>query len=50
MKIALPPDWLFLNRLQWGLNSVLAHLQATGPWKSLWRRAVESPTAPAFPN
>jgi predicted unusual protein kinase regulating ubiquinone biosynthesis (AarF/ABC1/UbiB family) len=45
----MPPEWLFLNRLQWGLNSVLAHLQATGPWGDVWRAAVESPTvAPAF--
>jgi hypothetical protein len=46
---AMPREWLFLNRLQWGLNSVLAHLQATGPWGEIWRAAVESPTlAPAF--
>jgi hypothetical protein len=37
---------LFVNRLQWGLNSVLAHLDATGPWPELFRRAVESPTEP----
>jgi len=42
----MPPDWLFVNRLQWGLNSVLAHLDATGPWPELFRRAVESPTEP----
>jgi predicted unusual protein kinase regulating ubiquinone biosynthesis (AarF/ABC1/UbiB family) len=46
---AMPREWLFLNRLQWGLNSVLAHLNATGPWGEIWRAAVESPTvAPAF--
>jgi len=45
----MPPEWLFLNRLQWGLNSVLAHLGATAPWGEIWRAAVESPTiAPAF--
>jgi predicted unusual protein kinase regulating ubiquinone biosynthesis (AarF/ABC1/UbiB family) len=32
-KLAMPPEWLFLNRLQWGLNAVLAQLQATGPWR-----------------
>ena len=32
-KIAMPPEWLFLNRLQWGLNAVLAQLGATGPWR-----------------
>lgn len=46
---AMPPEWLFLNRLQWGLNSVLAHLHATAPWGEIWRAAVETPSvAPAF--
>jgi hypothetical protein len=31
-RIAMPPAWLFLNRLQWGLNAVLAQLGAAGPW------------------
>ncbi len=44
---AMPREWLFLNRLQWGLNSVLAHLQATAPWGEIWRSAVESPSIPA---
>ena len=38
---AIPPDWLFVNRLQWGLNSVLAHLNATADWGALFRRALE---------
>ena len=45
---AIPPDWLFINRLQWGLNSVLAFLGATAPWGELLRKAVESPTEPAW--
>lgn len=50
-RSGMPPAWLFLNRLQWGLNAVLAHLQASGPWPDLWRAAVESPTEPAeFPT
>ena len=40
-RIAMPPEWLLLNRLQWGLNAVLAKLNATGPWPSWFRRAVE---------
>lgn len=45
----MPPEWLFLNRLQWGLNSVLAYLGATAPWGEIWRAGVESPTVePAF--
>jgi predicted unusual protein kinase regulating ubiquinone biosynthesis (AarF/ABC1/UbiB family) len=42
----MPPEWLFLNRLQWGLNSVLAHLHATAPWGEIWRAGIESPTIP----
>lgn len=45
MKIAMPPEWLLLNRLQWGLNAVLAKLSATGPWPTHFRRAVEGPFA-----
>ncbi len=45
-RTACPPAWLYLNRLQWGLNSVLAQLRATGPWPDLWRAAVESKTEP----
>jgi len=45
-RTGLPPDWLFVNRLQWGMNSVLAHLGATRAWGELFRRAVESPTEP----
>lgn len=32
MKSTVPREWLFLNRLQWGLNSVLAELGATARW------------------
>ncbi len=46
-RSTMPPEWLFLNRLQWGLNAVLAELRATAPWPELWRRAVESKTEPA---
>ncbi len=43
-KTAMPAEWVYLNRLQWGLNSVLAHLGATGPWGEIFRAAVESKT------
>ncbi len=47
-RIAMPPEWLLLNRLQWGLNAVLAKLNATAPWPIHFRAAVEgSFTAPA---
>jgi predicted unusual protein kinase regulating ubiquinone biosynthesis (AarF/ABC1/UbiB family) len=43
-KTAMPAEWLFLNRLQWGLNSILALLGATGPWGELWRGALALPS------
>jgi predicted unusual protein kinase regulating ubiquinone biosynthesis (AarF/ABC1/UbiB family) len=46
-KITMPPEWLFLNRLQWGLQSVLAQLGATARWGQLWRDAIDTPTEPA---
>ena len=47
LRIAMPPEWLFLNRLQWGLNAVLASLGASGPWPAIFRAAVEAPEDPA---
>lgn len=41
----LPPDWLLVNRLQWGLNSVLAQLGASVVWGDLFRSALEEPPA-----
>jgi len=46
LKLALPPDWLFVNRLQFGLLSVLAQLGSTADWGALFRSAVESETRP----
>jgi len=46
MRMALPPEWLFLNRLQWGLFAVLNGLRARGPWGELWREFIAGPTAP----
>lgn len=45
----LSPEWLFLNRLQWGLNSVLALLDAEGPFRDLWHAFVNGPTEPLRP-
>jgi predicted unusual protein kinase regulating ubiquinone biosynthesis (AarF/ABC1/UbiB family) len=39
--MTFPREWVWVNRLQWGLNSVLAHLEARGPWDEIWRAAVE---------
>jgi predicted unusual protein kinase regulating ubiquinone biosynthesis (AarF/ABC1/UbiB family) len=31
-KLNLPPDYLLLNRIQWGVNSLLGRLRATANW------------------
>jgi hypothetical protein len=41
----MPPAWLLLNRLQWGMNAVLAKLGATGAWPNHFGGAVRGPTA-----
>jgi predicted unusual protein kinase regulating ubiquinone biosynthesis (AarF/ABC1/UbiB family) len=46
-RIAMPPEWLFLNRLQWGLNAVLAQLGSTGPWGEMIRELIVTSTNPA---
>lgn len=43
---ACPAEWVLLNRLQWGLNSVLAHLHATADWRALWADYIDE-TRPA---
>ena len=43
-KLDLPPDWLFVNRLQYGLHSVLALLGATADWRGIFHQAVYGPT------
>lgn len=46
-KLGMPPAWLFLNRLQWGLNAVLAQLGAAGPWREIVEEILAMPLAPA---
>lgn len=46
MKLRMGPEWLLLNRLQWGLYAILAKLDAAGDWPALFRASVESPTEP----
>jgi predicted unusual protein kinase regulating ubiquinone biosynthesis (AarF/ABC1/UbiB family) len=45
-KTALPPEWLLIQRLQWGLNSLLADLGAEGDFRSIFARYVDGPTRP----
>jgi predicted unusual protein kinase regulating ubiquinone biosynthesis (AarF/ABC1/UbiB family) len=47
MRLAMPPEWLFLNRLQWGLNAVLAQLGAVGPWRESLEEILAMPLEPA---
>jgi predicted unusual protein kinase regulating ubiquinone biosynthesis (AarF/ABC1/UbiB family) len=44
--IATPPEWLLINRVHWGLNSVLARLHATSDWGTHWHGAIWSDTTP----
>ncbi len=32
-RVNMPKDWVFLNRLDWGLHAVLAKLGAEGSWR-----------------
>lgn len=34
-SLNLPPDYLLLNRIQWGVNSILAKLGATANWQRI---------------
>lgn len=47
LQQGMPREWLLLNRLQWGLFSVLGLLEATADWPALWREAIESESLPA---
>ncbi len=49
-RLRMPREWLFLNRLQWGLASVLALLGAQADWPGMWREALESPLDPVAPD
>jgi predicted unusual protein kinase regulating ubiquinone biosynthesis (AarF/ABC1/UbiB family) len=42
-RTAMPPEWLLLNRLQWGLNAVLAKLGSTAPWPDHFGRSARAP-------
>jgi predicted unusual protein kinase regulating ubiquinone biosynthesis (AarF/ABC1/UbiB family) len=46
-KLNLPPDYLLLNRIQWGLNSVLGSLGASGDWRAVRDEYVVEGAEPA---
>ena len=41
-KLNLPPDYLLLNRIQWGINSVLGRLRARNHWRDIRAEYVEN--------
>jgi predicted unusual protein kinase regulating ubiquinone biosynthesis (AarF/ABC1/UbiB family) len=43
-RMTMPPEWLFINRLQWGMNSVFVQLGAEGDFGAIMRRYVEGET------
>jgi predicted unusual protein kinase regulating ubiquinone biosynthesis (AarF/ABC1/UbiB family) len=42
----MPKDFVFVNRIQWGVHSILAHLAATANWHRIHRELVRG-AAPA---
>ena len=44
--IDMPPDHTFMNRLQWGLASVLGGLEAENRWRAIGERWVREPVVP----
>jgi len=48
-RLNLPPDYLLLNRIQWGLNSVLGRLGATGDWRAIRDEYLHDDAPPASP-
>jgi hypothetical protein len=43
----MPPAWLLTNRLQWGLNSILALLDVEAPFSEWYRECLSMPYEPA---
>ncbi|MFU8839990.1 MAG: ABC1 kinase family protein [Nitriliruptoraceae bacterium] len=48
-RLNLPSDYLLLNRIQWGLNSVLGELQARGDWRAIRDEYIVEGADPASP-
>jgi len=41
-RMNVPKDWVFINRMQWGLYAVLAELEAKGDWRDIVLPLIES--------
>lgn len=48
-RLNLPSDYLLLNRIQWGLNSVLGQLEARGDWRAIRDEYIVEGAEPASP-
>jgi len=46
-RTAMPPAWLLTNRLQWGLNSLLAMLDVPADFPTFYRECLSLPIEPA---
>jgi len=46
-RTAMPPAWLLTNRLQWGLNSILAMLGVEADYPGWYRDCLSQPLQPA---
>lgn len=44
----MPPDFLFINRLQWGMAALLADLEAQAIWSAPFQETVYGPASPLF--
>ena len=47
-KLTLPPEYILLNRIQFGVNSLLARLQPTANWQQIMEE-IASGSAPTTP-
>jgi predicted unusual protein kinase regulating ubiquinone biosynthesis (AarF/ABC1/UbiB family) len=45
-KIAIPPPWIWVQRLQWGLHAVLTKLGAKGSFQESMREIIDTPFSP----
>ena len=46
-QLNLPSDYLLLNRIQWGLNSVLGRLRARNDWRAIRDEYIDPDANPA---
>ena len=44
-RLAIPPAWIWVQRLIWGLHAVLARLGAEGGFAEVFRAALDTPLA-----